>query len=148
VVSPQGYALETQGTQHVVFQGSGDAHIHELYWDNDGWHHNDLTDETSAPVPFTLGIPAVYPFEAQFTQHVTYIGVGALTSQIYELYWDKNDGWNVNTLTNTSGTPLAEVGAITGYVFATQGTQHIVYQGNDRLSTSCGGILRVGMRTI
>ncbi len=29
---PVGYAFEAQGTQHVVYPGRKDNHIHELWW--------------------------------------------------------------------------------------------------------------------
>ena len=35
--------FNAQGTQHVDYRGT-DNHIHELWWDTDGWHHDDLTD--------------------------------------------------------------------------------------------------------
>ena len=28
----------------------GDGHIHELWWDASGWHHNDLTCASGAPL--------------------------------------------------------------------------------------------------
>ena len=48
--NPAGYMFDAQPTQHVVYRGA-DNHIHELWWDNAGWHRNDLSAATSAPVP-------------------------------------------------------------------------------------------------
>ena len=41
--------FDSQGTQHVDYRGS-DGHIHELWWDGNGWHTNDLTGATGATV--------------------------------------------------------------------------------------------------
>ena len=41
---PDGYVFQTP---HVVYRGTDD-HIHDLHWDNSGWHHSDLT---------TFGVP-------------------------------------------------------------------------------------------
>ena len=60
------YAFEDQETQHVIYIG-GDNHIHELYWDNKGWHHNDLTIAAHAPLGHNVN---AYAFEDQGTQHV------------------------------------------------------------------------------
>jgi hypothetical protein len=47
---PAGYVFPVQSTQHVFYLGFTDAHIHELWWDFNGWHHNDLTAATGAPL--------------------------------------------------------------------------------------------------
>jgi hypothetical protein len=71
----------TQGTQHVDYRGS-DTHIHELWWDSNGWHTNDLTASTGATA--AAGDPAGYMFDAQDTQHVVYRGND---NHIHELWW-------------------------------------------------------------
>jgi hypothetical protein len=89
--------FDAQDTQHVVYQGlgadpfTGDGHIHELWWDSNGWHHNDLTAATGAPLANGFGeplgaydYPMGYGFVAQRTQHVVY---QATDSHIIELYW-------------------------------------------------------------
>ena len=48
-----GYAFPAQGTQHVNFPDEY-GHIQELWWDSNGWHHNDLTNATGAPMPAAL----------------------------------------------------------------------------------------------
>jgi len=70
---------------------TGDGHIHELWWDNNGWRHNDLTAATGAPLANGFGqplgeydYPMGYGFVAQGTQHVIY---RATDSHIIELYW-------------------------------------------------------------
>ena len=76
------YAFEDQGTQHLIYGGQ-DFHINELWWDSDGWHHNDLTVAARAPLPSDESISA-YAFEDQGTQHVIYVGQD---SKIHELWW-------------------------------------------------------------
>ena len=61
-----------------------DLHIHELWWDNNGWHHNDLTAAAGAPLPAVNQSMSGYAFEAQRTQHVIYVGQDP---DIHELWW-------------------------------------------------------------
>ncbi len=130
---PRGYVFEAQGTQHVVYQGqlangSSDGHIHELWWDNNGWHHNDLTAATGAPLANGDALPVGYVFEAQYTKHVIYTGAD---NHIHELWWD-NSGWHHNDLTVAASAPSATSDTLlTGYVFDAQSTQHVVYRGYD-----------------
>jgi hypothetical protein len=122
---PCAYVFDGQSTQHVDYLGQ-DGHIHELWWDTDGWHHNDLTNETGSPLA-AIATPTGYVFAAQGTQHVDYVGQDG---HIHELWWD-SEGWHHNDLTTRTGAPLAAVGNPVGYVFAAQGSQHIDYLGQD-----------------
>jgi hypothetical protein len=129
---PAAYIFAAQGTQHVFYWGENDGHLHELWWDINGWHHNDLTTATGAPAPADL--PTAYFFLGQGTQHVNYLGGD---SHINELWWDLN-GWHHNDLTAATGAPLPgprggvnPAGTPTGYAFTAQGTQHVVYRGDD-----------------
>ena len=83
--SMSAYAFERQRTQHVIYDGQ-DPDIHELWWDNNGWHHNDLTAAASAPLPSVDESISAYAFEDQGTQHVIYIGF-AQDFHIHELWW-------------------------------------------------------------
>ena len=113
--------FDAQGTQHVVYR-AGDAHIHELWWDGGGWHHNDLS--AAAGAPDAVGDPAGYMFDAQGTQHVVY---RAGDGHIHELWWD-GGGWHRNDLSAEAGAPGASSDPA-GYMFDAQGTQHVVYRG-------------------
>lgn len=87
---PTGYVFDAQGTQHVVYRGS-DRHIHELWWDSNGWHpYNDLTRATGAPLPLKLSNPSGYAFAARGTQHVVYVAqseVHSVIGRVIELLW-------------------------------------------------------------
>jgi hypothetical protein len=123
---PIGYGFTAQRTQHVNFPDlSGD--VQELWWDSaSGWHQNNLT--TAAGAPKTSANPTGYVFDAQGTQHVNYVGVD---SHVHELWWDAA-GWHVNDLTAATGAPLAQNNRVAaGYVFPSQGTQHVNYIGVD-----------------
>jgi len=120
-----GYVFDAQGTQHVIFLGE-DFHIHELWWDSNGWHHHDLTNASGAPIGYSFTVPIGYVFAAQGTQHVNYQGAD---SHIHELWWDSS-GWHHNDLTVASGAPATttEVCVPVGYGFDAQGTQHVFYR--------------------
>lgn len=90
VREPAGYVFKSEGTQHFVY--FSDYHIHELWWNGNGWHHNDLTAITGAPKAFSD--PIGYAFEAQGTQHVIFSGDD---QHIHELWWDHSGGWHRNT---------------------------------------------------
>ena len=115
--------FNAQGTQHVNYLGP-DGHVHELWWDSTGWHHNDLT--AAAGAPNAVGNPGGYMFDSQGTQHVNYRGAD---NHIHELWWDSS-GWHHNDLTAAAQAPNA-AGDPYGYVFSGQGTQHVNYRGAD-----------------
>lgn len=120
-----GYAFPGQGTQHVNFPDLS-GHIQEYWWGNNAWHRNDLTNAAGAPL--SGANPTGYVFYAQGTQHVTYVGAD---THVYELLWDSN-GWHYNDLTAATSAPLAQVNReASGYVFPSQGTQHVNYVGLD-----------------
>ena len=120
-----GYAFPAQGTQHVNFPDEY-GRIQELWWDSNGWHHRDLTNAAGAPL--SSANPSGYVFPAQGTQHVTYTGTDA---HVYELRWDST-GWHYNDLTAATGAPPAQGNRdASGYVLASEATQHVNYVGLD-----------------
>jgi hypothetical protein len=125
---PVGYAFIAQRTLHVNWPDLGQvSHVQELWWDSaSGWHQNDLT--AAAGAPGTSANPTGYVFDAQGTQHVNYVGVD---SHVYELWWNAA-GWHFNDLTAATAAPLAQINRnASGYVFPSQGTQHVNYVGVD-----------------
>jgi hypothetical protein len=97
-----GYAFGYTSTQHVMYLDINN-HVAELWWDDNGWHHNDLTAATGVPWAPADGTPLV-GFAFGNTQHVLYWGVN---NHVVELWWDDN-GWaqgNYNDLTVASGVP-------------------------------------------
>jgi hypothetical protein len=141
-----GYAFKkqpnTQGTQHVVYQGrvgdgSGDGYIHELYSDAAGgtWHHHNLIPDAGGPqtcdIPYL--VPSGYAFEQQGTQHVLYQGKigGGTDGHIHELWWDDDDGWHHHDLNDAGlGYPPISLNPF-GYEFSGSwgGQQFVVYKG-------------------
>jgi hypothetical protein len=116
------YVFEMQGTQHVIYASALDHHVRELWWNINGWHTADLTDVAAAPP--AAGPITGYAFQAEGTQHVVYNGVD---NHIHELWFDRT-GWHTGDLTAATGAPPVATGAaLTGYVFETQHTQHVVY---------------------
>lgn len=79
---PYGYVFVPQDTQHVLYLGIDDR-IHELWWDETGWHHNDLAARTGAPRPGSDPVGYVFGFRKD-TQHVVYT---AEDRRIIELVW-------------------------------------------------------------
>lgn len=123
--NPAAYVFDAEGTQHVIFR-SGNGHLHELWWDAaGGWHRGDLTAAVGGPA--AAGDPSAYVFAAEGSQHVIFrSGDGHL----HELWWTANLGWGHGDLTATAGAPAA-AGDPTAYVFAAEGTQHVVYPTSD-----------------
>ena len=113
-----GYVFAAQGTQHVNYVGV-DHHVHELWWDISGWHHNDLTNATGAPNTDEL---AGSGYVLAGTQHVVFRG---LDNHVHELWWD-NSGWHHNDLTVATGTPPGG-SPPSGHGFAAYGSQHVIY---------------------
>ena len=124
--SPAAYLFGSQGTQHVVYIGN-DCHVHELWWDTDGWHHHDLTTAASAPLARPETSPAGY-VSGRGTQHVDYIGTDG---RIHEVRWSGGT-WARNDPTTPGGvvaTALVSTGP-TGYVSDT-GEQRVTYLAAD-----------------
>jgi fucose-binding lectin len=121
--SAAAYLFGSQGTQHVVYVGT-DCHVHELWWDSDGWHHHDLTLASGAPLARPGTSPAGYVAPARGTQHVDYIGTDG---QMHEVRW-AGGAWARNDPTISGGLAAAAVVATgpTGYVSDT-GEQRIAY---------------------
>jgi hypothetical protein len=122
-----GYVFKAQGTQHVIYESAPDHHIHELWWDATGWHTDDLTAATGASPADDFGPLTAYAFDAQGTQHVIYSDANYSDRHIHELWWDAT-GWHTDDLTAATGAPH-DIGDLVAYVFAAQGTQHVIYEG-------------------
>ena len=140
VGDPAGY-VNAEGTQHVVYRDtewvdygtpevSQATHVHELWWNADGWHHKDLNIAAGASEAASLGVgnPAGYAFDALGTQHVVY---RSLDGHIHKLWFDHN-GWHHYDLTIAAGAPeelgWPIPGDPVGYIFGAYGEQHVVYR--------------------
>jgi hypothetical protein len=74
--------------------GPGESHPRELWWDSNGWHHNDLTGDISTAPLSLVQAPCAFVFDADGTQHVDYV---ASDRQINEFWWQSGD-WHHNNL--------------------------------------------------
>jgi len=125
VGNPSSYVWESNNTQHIVYRDAvGD--IHEFWYRVDlGWIHKNLSQEAG-------GIPAIddpsgYVWEADGSQHVIYRGTD---NKIHELWKTNAINWQHKNLSDETSAPLA-LGRPSGYVWAANASQHIVYLGED-----------------
>jgi len=123
--NPFGYEFPGDNSQHIVYRGN-DNHIHELYFiGGKGWKHADLTTATHAPL--SANDPIAYYYPGDNSQHIVYL---TEDGNIQELYFGFGKGWKHANLTAAlRATPA--MGIPTGYFFAKDNSQHIVYRGND-----------------
>jgi len=145
VARPAAYPFASQNTQHIHYAGASDRHINELWWDNDGWHHRDLThDVGGTPAAGDSGALAGYAVDLYHTHYVDYVG---WDGHIHELRWS-NGSWSHADLSELSGTNAdvalpVRPGGISAFFFAPTGTRHVYYYGADQhiheLTASGGG---------
>ncbi|MBX7434061.1 hypothetical protein JDV09_18360 [Mycobacterium sp. Y57] len=122
-----GYAFEAQRTGHVIYiDDAPTRHIHELWWDTNGWHHNDLTAATGAPTGNAVG----YAFEGSYTQHIFYSS--STDNHIHELWWDAG-GWQHSDLTAATGAPVSTWPFVRAYPFDAKATQHVLFVAGHQL---------------
>ena len=123
-------------TQHVLYRGSADNHIHELWWDSvkgvGSWHTNDLT-RAAAGAPDIVPGRHLIGFGDGSTQHVFFVDYPK--GDLHELRWDRSAGWSDNNLSVTAGVPaplpttqFAAWVDDTGDKVVYQGTDHAIYQ--------------------
>jgi hypothetical protein len=132
VARPAAYPFDTTNTQHIHYIGALDRHIHELWWDNEGWHHRDLTKDIGGPCAAANGALAGYAVDPYHTQYVDYIGEDG---HIHELRWI-DGGWGDSDLSNLAGTNVnvqlpTPPGGICAFFFPPTGTRHVYYYGVD-----------------
>lgn len=130
---PHGYDFEPFGAhnQHIVYGGT-DSHIHELARTDSSWNLYDLTQ--TAGTPPVVGDPFGYAFDAQQTQHVIFRGTDGTDGNggdLHELWWNRVNGWTHEPLSEQVGAPPAASEPF-GYVFVSQGTQHVLFVGSDQ----------------
>jgi hypothetical protein len=123
--NPAGYMSNFQGTQHVVYRDVN-GHIQELLW-NGSWNINDITKTTNCPLAAFGPNLNGYAYEVQGTEYVFYQDVN---DQIQQLCWNGN--WSNTNLSQTTDAPMAGIpGGPSGYMFAAQDTQHVIYRDID-----------------
>ena len=120
------YTLEDDGTQHVIYYGDNDGHVHELWWTiQTGWHPSDLT--VRAGGPNAVDVPAGCALEADGTQHVFY---RSADGHVNELKWENSAWTHLDLTAHVPGTPSAE-GALSSYAYEPSGSLHVAFRGAD-----------------
>ena len=117
-------------TLHVFYGRNQDRHLYELYWNELGWHVNDLTaimgsTDIAESAGFDSGPPLAYVHLQQGTLNVNFIGTDG---HIHALWREVGMPWNsVNqeNLTLPIGAPPALTQPV-GFVFPDL-TQHMFY---------------------
>ena len=128
-LTPQvSYIDAAEGTQHVLCSGGATTPSSNVVGQRRVAHAKPEQRDGSAASGHA---PAGYMFDGQGTQHAAYYQDPASSGDghIYQL-WRDSGGWRYDDLTAATGAPLAN-GAVfvspQGYVFAGQGTQHVIY---------------------
>jgi hypothetical protein len=133
-----GYVWPDDHTEHVLYVGRDDQHIHELWLaKGGGWHHNDLIQNNcNTPHPaYTNRVDVAGFASAEWnTEYVAYI------DQYFHLnaLWLKSrasggDGcWHDWDLTHIFGGPAADPrGSVVAYEWPEDHSEHFVYKGLD-----------------
>jgi hypothetical protein len=137
--APVGLMHDLEFTLHVFYQSAG-QHLFELYWNNLGWHVNDLTSLTGAPP--AAGSPVAYVHLGQGTLNVNYPG---FDGHIHALWRDEGNTWlpaNHLDLTVTAGAPPTSGQGLVGFVFRDL-TQHIFYIADTSPNSHIGDVIEL-----
>jgi hypothetical protein len=123
--SPSAYAAEFEKTQHVHYVGR-DGHLHELWWNSDGWHWHDFTVANGAPLALPGTSPASFVSEPAQTQHAYFVGQDG---QIHGIRW-RAGNWSRHDPDLVGGTPGAASVSPVGYI-SDEGVERVAYVGLD-----------------
>ena len=122
---PSGYVTPGTGSHHIYFRGV-DSSIHELWWNNGQWTHQNLS-QLAGNTPAAAGDPSSYATPGTGSHHIYFRGAD---SSIHELWW--NDGqWTHQNLSQLAGNTPAAAGDPSGYVTPGTGSHHIYFRGVD-----------------
>jgi FG-GAP-like repeat len=122
--TPMAYVAKTDGLQHAIYVG-GDSHVHELFWSTGAVGHDDLTNDSHAPLPVAGATPAAYFVASDGTQHVVYRDS---MNHIRDLWWTVGAVTD-DDLTAAASAPNA-VGNPSAYIGLDK-KQHVIYRTND-----------------
>jgi hypothetical protein len=115
--------VTTTGLQTAVYRGT-DRHIHSLYWTTGAVGHDDLSENGVPGAPLPLGNVEAYFNAEDGTNHVLY---RTSNGHLHELSWTTGAVSHadlsalVPNVQPSSGKP-------SGYVFAPDRTQHLIYR--------------------
>jgi hypothetical protein len=93
------YLSQSDGTQHVL-SVKAQGHIEDLWHDNSGWHHKDLSTAAGGTPPSRLDVSGC---AFQGAQHAIYLSAD---HHIQNLWWDPS-GAHVEDLTALTHSPLS-----------------------------------------
>lgn len=114
--------FQRENTEHVIYI-AGDNTIRELYFYNNYWGGNNLTEAANAQAPAGNSPLVTFACDYEDTLHVCYMGTDGA---VHELWWTQ-DGWSPDhTISNYGTTPASDT-ALAGYVCEYDQTHHVVY---------------------
>jgi hypothetical protein len=124
-----GTMFEREGSAHILYI-AGDSTIRELWFWNDEWGGNNLSEATGAEPPATNSPLATFASEYEDTLHVVYLGQDG---KVHELWWgnggwqpDHVIGWGSNQLFTNLGQPASDT-ALAGYACEFEQSHHVIY---------------------
>lgn len=121
-----GYETSFNNQQHVNFIGT-DKHVHELYYADFAWRHNDLSQLSGGPNAFNQSSLVGYATYDPNQQHIIFFEDG-IFSHVNELYYD--NAWHHNDLMNLSGAPGVGLSPLDGYPTPFNNQQHVNFVGS------------------
>ena len=123
------YFVAADSSSHVYYVGT-DQHVHQLFFDGQGWTNQDLTAASGAIALAANGSALTSFFvENGFTSHVFYIDANQHVQQLFfnGVQWFDQD---VTALAN--GVPAASGTGITSYFVDVSETSHVYYIGQNQ----------------
>lgn len=122
---PAGWFSTHDGFHHVVY-GSGNGHLHELWWQGQGGvGHGDLTAAANAVA--AAGDPWPWYDAGRATNIVAFRGKD---SRIRSLYWGPDGAVGQDDLSGTAGTPSAKGDPMAWYT-SSEDAHRVTYRGTN-----------------
>jgi hypothetical protein len=137
---PVGLMHDLEFTLHVFYGRNQDNHLYELYWNNLGWHVNDLTAIMGGAIIADTFGPLAYVHLGQGNLNVAYLGVDR---HIHALWREVGEDWNSanqQDLTMPIAAPPAARSQPVGFVFRDL-TQHVFYIAENSQISQLGDII-------
>jgi hypothetical protein len=124
--------FQRENTEHVIYI-AGDNTIRELYFYNNSWGGNNLTEASGATPPAANSPLVTFACDYEDTLHVCYLGTDGA---VHELWWQQS-GWQPDhTISDhpsaagvkpPDGLAPASGTALAGYVCEYEKSHHVLY---------------------